>query len=54
MMLSSTYANNSALIGGVISCTGCTIHLQDNTLNYNIALEGGVIYIESEATFYSL
>jgi hypothetical protein len=33
---SSTYTNNTALYGGVISCTKCTMTLTGNTFSYNM------------------
>jgi predicted outer membrane repeat protein len=45
----STYKNNSALIGGVIYCTKCNVSTLSNIYQYNLANEGGVIYIESDA-----
>lgn len=50
---SSTYKNNSALIGGAIYCTKCTVQTISNNYQYNIANEGGVIYIESDASYLS-
>ena len=41
------------MIGGSISCSGCSMHLVGNIFYENIANEGGVMYIESEATLYS-
>ena len=49
----STYKNNSALIGGTIYCTKCNITTLSNIYQYNIANEGGVIYIESDAQLSS-
>ena len=49
----SVYKNNSALIGGVIYCTKCSMETIENSFTYNIATEGGVIYIESDASLYS-
>jgi hypothetical protein len=45
----STYKNNSALLGGSFSCTKCTMKTMSNTYEYNMANEGGVIYIESDS-----
>jgi predicted outer membrane repeat protein len=50
----STYKNNSALYGGAISCTKCTIYTQECSFQYNSAYEGGVINAESDSNITSL
>ena len=50
---SSVYNNNSALLGGAISCTGCTMYTQGNTFKLNLANQGGAIYLESDANLTS-
>ena len=46
---SSTYTNNSALLGGVMACSKCEIYTVANQYLNNIANEGGVLYIESDS-----
>lgn len=45
----STYKNNSALLGGVMSCNKCKISTISNEYESNLANEGGVLYIESDS-----
>jgi hypothetical protein len=45
----STYKNNSAVLGGAISCTRCKMNTLSNLFEMNIANEGGVFYIESDS-----
>lgn len=49
----SKYMNNSAYQGGAISCTKCSMTTIGNTFQYNIAYEGGVIYLESDSIIIS-
>ena len=44
----SVYKNNTALQGGAISCTSCKLTLTGNEYDYNMALDGGVIYSDNE------
>jgi len=43
----STYEFNSAIEGGVLSCSGCNITLIKSKLRNNLALRGGVIKLEA-------
>ena len=53
----STYSLNSAIEGGVLSCSGCNITLSRTKFLNNQALRGGVIKLEATAnltTFMTL
>ena len=50
---SSSYKNNSALLGGAMSCNKCRITTISNEYSNNVANEGGVLYIESDSTLTS-
>ncbi len=43
----SVYSYNSAIEGGVLSCSNCNITLVDSTLMLNTAQRGGVVKLES-------
>ncbi|TNV88247.1 hypothetical protein FGO68_gene13755 [Halteria grandinella] len=43
----STYQDNSAIEGGVWSCSGCNITLEKTKLYYNQARRGGVLKLEA-------
>ena len=45
--MTSTYEFNSAIEGGVFSCSGCNITLIKTKLHNNLALRGGVVKLEA-------
>jgi hypothetical protein len=47
--IGSTYELNSAIEGGVLSCSGCNITLVKSKFQNNEAVRGGVIKLESSA-----
>jgi predicted outer membrane repeat protein len=49
----STYTNNSAVLGGAISCASCTMNVTGNHYSNNMANYGGTVYLESDAFYYS-
>ena len=47
----SRYSDNSAIEGGIISCSGCNITLVKSVFSNNQAVRGGVIKLEASANF---
>jgi predicted outer membrane repeat protein len=47
----STYSDNSAIEGAIISCSGCNVTMVKSTISNNQAIRGGVIKLEALANF---